>query len=84
MCGLTVISSNWKLESSITAQSSGPIRSRSAISGLPMLPPTQVRRPAARHISPTSATVVVLPAEPVMPMTGAGHRSRNSCASLLS
>ena len=32
-------------------------------------------------ISPVRLVVVVLPALPVIPMTGAGHRSRNSCAS---
>ena len=51
--------------------------------GLPMFPPTQVVNPAARHISPASAVVVVFPAEPVIPTTGAGQRSRKSCASLL-
>ena len=49
-----------------------------------MLPPVQTRRPAARSMAATREVVVVLPALPVMPMTCAGQRSRNSWASLAS
>ena len=48
-----------------------------------MLPPTQVVRPAARSISPTSVVVVVLPLEPVMPMIGAGQSRVKRRTSLL-
>ena len=41
-------------------------------------------RLSASRISPTNVVVVVLPAEPVMPMMGAGHSSKKICASLLS
>jgi len=81
--GLAVISSSWKLLSSITTISSGAMRGRTSSSTSPMLPPTWVVRPDARHIAPASAVVVVLPALPVMPSTGAGHRSRNNWASLV-
>ncbi len=46
--------------------------------GRPILPPTQVRRPLIWAITPVRAVVVVLPAEPVMPMTAAGERRVNS------
>jgi len=48
-----------------------------------MLPPTHVRRVEAFPIAPTRAVVVVLPAEPVIPITLAGHRFKNSCESLV-
>ena len=54
---------------------------------MPMFPPTQALRgdfTAACAIRPTSVVVVVFPAEPVMPITGQGQRSRKTCASLLS
>ena len=43
-----------------------------------MLPPTKAGRPLASNIAPTSDVTVVLPALPVIPITGAGQRRRKS------
>ena len=43
-----------------------------------MLPPTKAGRPLASNIAPTSDVTVVLPALPVIPITGAGQRWRKS------
>ena len=67
---------NWKLLSSSTAQSSGPI-SRSLSSRLPpILPPSQARNPWALSMVAVMAAVVDLPFEPVTPITLAGQARR--------
>ena len=62
--GLAVISSSWKLDSSMTTRSFGLMIGSTLSSTSPMLPPTQVRCPARLKISPISVVVVVLPALP--------------------
>ena len=83
MAGLRVHNSSWKLESSCTTKSPGCIWGKSPMSGRPILPPTQLLRPATRPIWPVSEVVVVLPADPVMPITAVGVRRKNSCGSLV-
>ncbi len=83
MVGLTCNGSSWKLDSSSTTQLVGDIRGSSPSKGRPMLPPTNVSRPAPRNTSPSSEVVVVLPALPVMPMIGAGQSSKNSSIRLV-
>ncbi len=68
----------------MTTRSLGLMIGSTLSSTSPMLPPTHVRCPACLKISPTSVVVVVLPALPVMPITGAGQRSMNNWASLVS
>ena len=63
---------------STTTVVSAEMPGRSESSPTPMLPPTTWSCPEASSIAPTSEVVVVLPAEPVMPVTGAGQRSRNN------
>ena len=60
--------SSWKLDTSTTQKppaSAAGVPTASA-SGSPRLPPTNVGRPVARSISPTSVVVVDLPLVPVM------------------
>ncbi len=80
------ISSSWKLDSSSTTRSSGSIWSSFSSNGLPMLPPTHTWRGARTHalnILPTRVVVVVLPAEPVIPITGQVTFSKKSCESFV-
>jgi hypothetical protein len=81
--GLCSQISSWKLDSSCTTISSAAILCRSASSGRPILPPTQVVRPSTCPMTPVRAVVVVLPAEPVIPITAVGLRRINSCESLV-
>ena len=67
--------SSWKLETSITAMSSKPASSAMPVTGEPALPHTNVFSPAARKISSSMATVVVLPLVPVT-ATNAARRDR--------
>ena len=55
----------WKLDSSTTARSSGPICSMRGSSGNPMLPPKKTLKPCAFKNSAITEVVVVLPSEPV-------------------
>ena len=54
-------------------KSSGRILGRSTSKLCPMLPPSQLRRPAAAIISASIVAVVDLPTVPVMPTTTAGQ-----------
>ncbi len=65
------IDSSWNDDTSAITQSSGFAIAVSAISALPMLPPTYVVNPASRKIAPISAVVVDLPLVPVSATIGA-------------
>src|SRR3990167_840689 len=71
------VHSSWKLDSSSTYSStSSPSRSSA---GVPRLPPTATRLPAAAAISPTRVVTVLFALEPVMAMIGAlALRANNS------
>src|SRR5438105_13086217 len=60
--------SSWKLDTSTTQKppASAAGVSTASASGSPRLPPTNVGRPVALSISPTSVVVVDLPLVPVM------------------
>ncbi len=71
--------SAWKLEISSTHTSKGwPTTSAG---GVPKLPPTKVRRPAAASIAPTSAVVVLLPLVPPMRAMGPSKKREASSSS---
>src|SRR3989338_4262222 len=76
-----VMASSWKLETSTTFTVSSPAVSTSEMSGVPMLPPTCVRRPASPKILPSSAVVVVLPFEPVTATTVPRRKRQASSSS---
>ena len=81
--GLWRIEMSWKLESSTTAASSGPMESISGSRGLPMFPPRWTRLPAAFKNSDTIVVVVVLPSLPVTAQMGQGQTSKNASISLV-
>ena len=58
-------SSSWKLDTSQTTTAAGSRPSTREASGVPTLPATATGTPAARCISASSSTVVVLPLVPV-------------------
>src|SRR3990172_3068026 len=76
-----VMASSWKLETSTTFTLSSAAVSTSEMSGVPMLPPTWVRRPASAKILPRSAVVVVLPFEPVTATTVPRRKRQASSSS---
>ncbi len=65
------IASSWNDETSAITQSPGAAANVSAISALPMFPPTRVALPARANILATSAVVVVFPFVPVIATIGA-------------
>ena len=68
----------WKLDSSKTQACACPCSSSS--SGMPMLPASAVRNPAARSRCATSALVVLLPLVPVTQMVRASGLAANHSA----
>ena len=63
------ISSSWKLLSSATVMVFSPVLSTPEIRGVPILPARMVEHPAVFRMCSISEVVVVLPFEPVIPMS---------------
>ncbi|MNF88967.1 hypothetical protein D3C84_714720 [compost metagenome] len=71
--------SSWKLDSSITYSSTSSLSRSSA--GVPRLPPTATRLPAAAAMSPTRVVTVLFALEPLMATIGAFALRANSSMS---
>ena len=69
--------SNWKLDSSRTANSISVLDSNVS-AGTPILPPTPTLTPASAAICPTKVVTVLLALEPVIATIGTRHASQNS------
>ena len=79
--GRTRASSAWKLDTSQTTTTRGPVCPTSDESGVPTFPATATGQPAARRTAPSISAVVVLPLVPVTAMKRFGSSRHASSSS---